>query len=248
MTTYPVQVSGIAPSTSTAKLQDYFSFCGTIQSIEHAEQSTTATVKYEKPSAIDTALMLNGSTLDGATITVTSEVKESIRPATTAEGLTGGIEQSDKPRAAIAAEYLAKGYVLSDKVLERAIELDHKQGISQKFLQYFRQLDESLGQRAFGPEQKVSTTVQAKVDEQIKQAKALDEQKGYLKIAHDYYQRAIASPLGQQVMSFYTQTSKQVQDIHEEARRIAEEEKQKHTAEGSQAAPDPTAEKAPTVV
>ena len=49
-------------------------------------------------------------------------------------------------------------------------------------------------------------------------------------------------------MSFYTETSKQVHDIHEEARRIAEEEKNNSTAEGSQAAPSATTEKAPTIV
>ena len=34
------------------------------------------------------------------------------------------IDQSDKPRAGIAAEYLARGYTLSDQILQRAIELD----------------------------------------------------------------------------------------------------------------------------
>jgi len=37
--------------------------------------------------------------------------------------------------------------------------------------------------------------------------------------------KAITSPLGQKVRSFYTDTSKQVLDIHEEARRIADHEK-----------------------
>ena len=40
-----------------------------------------------------------------------------------------------------------------------------------------------------------------------------------------YYLKAISSPLGQRVRAFYTQSSKQVQDIHEEARRIADHEK-----------------------
>ena len=35
----------------------------------------------------------------------------------------------------------------------------------------------------------------------------------------------IMSPLGQKVRAFYTDTSKQVRDIHEEARRIADHEK-----------------------
>jgi len=43
--------------------------------------------------------------------------------------------------------------------------------------------------------------------------------------ATQYYAKAIASPLGQKVQSFYTTTSKQVMDIHEEARRIAEAHK-----------------------
>jgi len=40
-----------------------------------------------------------------------------------------------------------------------------------------------------------------------------------------YYTRALASPLGQHVRSFYTTTSKQILDIHEEARRISNEHK-----------------------
>lgn len=40
-----------------------------------------------------------------------------------------------------------------------------------------------------------------------------------------YYTKAISSPFGQKVHAFYTTTSKQVLDIHEEARRIAEAHK-----------------------
>ena len=47
--------------------------------------------------------------------------------------------------------------------------------------------------------------------------------------AHDwhsqYYTRALGSSLGQRVRAFYTTTSKQIFDIHEEARRIADEHK-----------------------
>lgn len=44
-----------------------------------------------------------------------------------------------------------------------------------------------------------------------------------------YYSKAISSPFGQKVFSFYTSTTKQVRDIHEEARRIAGQ----HKATGS---------------
>ncbi|KAJ3568371.1 hypothetical protein NP233_g5759 [Leucocoprinus birnbaumii] len=228
MTTYPVQVSGIAPSTNKSQLHDFFS----IAAIEHDEKAAAATVRFEKASAAKTALMLNGGTLDGATLSVTSDaVKEDdhLQKATAEQGHTGEFDQSDKPRAAIAAEYLAKGYSLSDKILERAIDMDQKQGISSKFLHYFHQFDEGLGKRAFGADAKVTTSVQTKMDEQLKQARAIDEAKGYSKIAHGYYEKAIASPLGQRVLQFYTETSKQVLDIHEEARRIAQLEKRKST-------------------
>jgi hypothetical protein len=45
-----------------------------------------------------------------------------------------------------------------------------------------------------------------------------------------YYVKAITSPLGQKVNLFYTDTSKQVLDIHEEARRIADHEKNEKLA------------------
>lgn len=84
-----------------------------------------------------------------------------------------------------------------------------------------------------------------------------------------YYSKALAHPLGQRVFAFYTSTSKQVLDIHEEARRIAEQQKaaasasapgsatgtgappygvSEPTAGGSEKAPEPTTQAAPTVV
>jgi hypothetical protein len=50
------------------------------------------------------------------------------------------------------------------------------------------------------------------------------------------------------VLAFYTETSKQVHDIHEEARRIAQEEKRKMTTETATTHGSESAEKAPTAV
>ena len=95
--------------------------------------------------------MLNGGTLDGAHLTITSDQAAEAKE----EGAHHGehIDQSDKPRAGsecslpsprlergrstrswqqVAAEYLAKGYTLSDQILQRAIELDKQHGISNK--------------------------------------------------------------------------------------------------------------------
>ncbi|KAG5639593.1 hypothetical protein H0H81_010795 [Sphagnurus paluster] len=256
MSTHSVNVSGIAPSTTKETLHDFFtyvigilrkvspnqwSFCrdnisqsnDRIDQIELQESASEAVIHFEKSSAAKTALMLNGGTLDGATLTVTSEIPHQDDEA----AREGHPDQSDKPRAGIAAEYLARGYVLSDHILQRAIEIDHKQGISKRFLNYFQTLDTSIGARALGPDQTISGKLHSSVSAATQQAKAVDEQKGISKMANDsstdppgasftkYYAKAITSPLGQKVRAFYTSTSKQVQDIHEEARRIAEVQK-----------------------
>jgi hypothetical protein len=118
--------------------------------------------------------MLNGGTLDGEHLTVTSETEHPDEH----EPYTAGtpIGQTDKPRAAsafvissssrspliappVAAEYLAKGYVLSDQVLQRAIELDQKNGISARFLGYWNSFDRLAGQKIVGPDATLSGAV-----------------------------------------------------------------------------------------
>jgi hypothetical protein len=44
-----------------------------------------------------------------------------------------------------------------------------------------------------------------------------------------YYEKAAGTPTGQKLVNFYTQTSRQVQDIHTEARRLADLKKQEGT-------------------
>jgi hypothetical protein len=126
---------------------------------------------------------------------------------------------------AVAAEYLAKGYNLSDMVLQRAIQFDNEKGISSRFLKYFQSLDESISAKTLGPGQTISSKFTSTIQSATAQAKTLDEQKGYTRVAGDYYARALSSPLGQRVRVFYTSTSKGVSDIHEEAVRIANEQK-----------------------
>jgi len=222
-TTHSVQVSNVAATTTNDKLQDYFAFCGKITGIsvttDASEKTKTAVISFEKATAAKTALMLNDGTLDNATITVTSETEHTDEAPPTVPA-DYPIEQTDKPRAGIVAEYLAKGYVLSDAILQRAIEVDQKQGISTRFLSYLKHLDNTVGQKMFKPatDGGTSPTVSSKFTATVK---SVDEQRGIRKTATDYYSKALESPLGQRVFTFYSNTSKQVSDIHEEARRIA---------------------------
>jgi len=217
-----VDVSGISPSTTKEHLREFFTFCGNISDIQHTDL-THATIYFSKAASVKTALMLDGGQLDGSTLHVTGDADHPHTDSPTQK--EGHFEQADKPRAGIAAEYLAKGYVLKDDILKRAIEIDEKQGISKKFLNYLNQLDTTVGERTLGPEKTVSGKVQETVASAADQAKAIDQEKGITKTAYDYYAKALASPFGQKVLQFYTSTSKQVTDIHEEALRISAEHK-----------------------
>ncbi|KAJ3002293.1 hypothetical protein NUW54_g5926 [Trametes sanguinea] len=184
MSAYTIHVSGIADATTEQHLTDFFTFCGKITSVEYDREKHTATIHFEKPSAAKTALMLNGGTLDGAHLTITSDQE----PQDKDDGAPhheGHIDQADKPRAGIAAEYLAKGYQLSDQILQRAIELDQQRGISNRFLSYIQSLDAKLGEKTLGPEKTISGKVQETLATATQQAKAVDEQKGITKTASD---------------------------------------------------------------
>jgi len=253
--THAVHVSNLSDTTTEKNLSDFFTFCGKIGSIDFDAATKSATIHFENPSAAKTALMLNGGSLDGSPIAVTSEVEHEDAHSEDHHDETRPIQQTDKPRAAIAAEYLAKGYTLSDNILQKAIDMDQKQGISKRFLNYFRSLDTTLGQKLFGTKPTEPTvtekgkeplvgetseagaasnlgrhpTVSGKAQETVagirEKARTMDEQGGYTKSASDYYTKAIQSPFGQKVYAFYSSTSKQVLDIHEEAKRISADQK-----------------------
>lgn len=128
--------------------------------------------------------MLNGGTLDGVQLSVTSPTEH--RDQDAGEHHPGTpIDQTDKPRAGIAAEYLAKGYKLSDQILQRAIELDNQRGISTRFLGYIQSLDTTLGQKALGPDQTISAKVTEKFQQAQDQARSVDQQKGISTKASD---------------------------------------------------------------
>jgi hypothetical protein len=60
-----------------------------------------------------------------------------------------------------------------------------KQGISKRFLTYLNGIDSKLGARTLGPDQTISGKIQSHVTAATQQVKAVDEQKGYSKMAND---------------------------------------------------------------
>lgn len=133
------------------------------------------------------------------------------------------ITQEEKPRSRILAEYLAAGYVIGDAALERALELDQKHGVSKRFFGTLQKLDEKY--------------------HAMDRAKTADSSYGISLKAHgilgslsSYFEKAANTPTGKRIVHFYTESSKQVQDVHAEARRLAELKKQEHGGSAYKAA------------
>ncbi|WVQ85455.1 hypothetical protein IAT38_007620 [Cryptococcus sp. DSM 104549] len=229
---YTIHVSGLAPETTEDKLHDFFSFCGKLVAVQ--KTGSTADITFEKLSAMRTSLMLNGGTLDGAHLEVTStadvEKTPSVLPTSATSSTpigegTGALEQEDKPKAAIVAEYLAHGYVLGDHIVQKAIDVDHKQGISSRFLNFFNSLDSTVGGKVVGENKTVTGKLQEHAAALGAKTREVDQNRGISSKFNDYYSKVFGTPLGQKVVKFYTTTQKQVLDVHEEAKRIAEEKK-----------------------
>lgn len=136
---------------------------------------------------------------------------------------TDEITQEEKPRSRILAEYLAHGYVVADAGLKKAIDLDEKHGVSSRFLATLNNLDN-----------KYHATDRAKTADQsygISQRAS-----GLLSGLGSYFEKATNTPTGRKLVQFYSSGQRQVEDIHNEARRLAELKKQEHGGSAYKAA------------
>ncbi|KAG8529907.1 uncharacterized protein KY384_005388 [Bacidia gigantensis] len=168
-------------------------------------------------SAAKTALLLDNTQLGPSQVQVSSAAGLSDL-ASSAGATSKGDEasddehdlaQEDKPRSRIVAEYLAHGYVLTDTALQRAIALDNKHGVSAKFTSALTDFDGKYKatDRAKGIDTSYGITEKAG--------------RGWAGL-NSYFEKAINTPTGQRVAAFYTSTNRQVLDIHQEAKRLAD--------------------------
>ncbi|KAI1503440.1 hypothetical protein F5X99DRAFT_417214 [Biscogniauxia marginata] len=216
-----VHVKNISAKTQEQEIKEFFSFCGKITDIKvtPGESDTKdASVTFEKETAAKTAQLLNNTQLGSSQISVIpadGKSDDGAPHSTNPERDTEDISQEEKPRSRILAEYLAHGYVIGDAALQRAIELDHKHGVTTRFMNTLTNLDHKY--RASD------------------RAKATDQSYGISTRANSifsglssYFEKATSSPTGQKLVKFYTDGSRQVQDIHAEARRLANLKKDEH--------------------
>lgn len=119
------------------------------------------------------------------------------------------ISQEDKPRSRIVAEYLAHGYTISDNAIQRAIALDNKHGVSNRFTNALTQFDSKYKASDRAKDIDASYGISEKAS------------RGWAGLS-SYFEKAANTPTGQKLANFYSQSNKQVQDIHVEARRLAD--------------------------
>ncbi len=165
-------------------------------------------------SAAKTALLLDNTQLGSSQVQVSSAANlEDLAGKPSAADDThrdeNDISQEDKPRSRIVAEYLAHGYTISDHAIQRAIALDNKHGVSNRFTNALATFDQKYKatDRAKGIDASYGITEKAT--------------RGWAGLS-SYFEKAVNTPTGQKLASFYTQSNKQVQDIHAEARRLAD--------------------------
>ncbi|RYP40674.1 hypothetical protein DL767_001532 [Monosporascus sp. MG133] len=224
MSANTVYVKGISAQTDDKEIKDFFSFCGKITDIQvtsSGENKKEASVTFEKPTAAKTAQLLNNTQLGGAQITVTpadasGHDDEQHQPSGgNGDRDTDEIAQEEKPRSRILAEYLAHGYVVGDAALQQAIELDTKHGVTERFRKTLTTLD-----------QKYHATDHARATDQ---SYGISARVGSLFGGlSSYFEKATSSPTGKKLVQFYANSQRQVQDIHAEARRLAELKKGEH--------------------
>lgn len=238
-----VTVSHVPDSVSAAKLQEFFAFCGLIESVTPLGPDgagfSAYRVLFTLNKALSTALLLNEAELDNVEISVAEDTLPSYSESSNVPDVsekkevdnkvqhdsisTGDVSyddvpQEEKPKLAIFAQILAAGYNLSDKVIDKAVSIDQRNGFSTKFKSFLTDLDtkyfhtddpQSSSSQGIGKAQSLLNSI----SESLQKLK-------YLQALQGYFDKASASPYGAKVHSFYKQVSKEVRDVHEEAKRL----------------------------
>lgn len=240
--TYTVTATGLSANVTESQVVDFFSFCGKVNSvsIESSEDGTskTAKVAFDKAAAVKTAVLLGGSELGGSQVHITADEKalkaaDEITPDNTGEQTPAGgdsnnnlnedISQEYKPRSTILAEYLSHGYVLGDKVIARGLALDEKHGIYNRFTTFLSNLDQKYHVRDRAEATDKAYGIR---DNLQKQSDRLNR----------YFDSALNTQTGSTLHSYYTQLVKDVNAVHQEARRIADLKKEPTGSENATSA------------
>lgn len=232
-----ITASQIPVNVPESKIREFFSFCGKINDIEvidKTEKTKTIHVEFEKPSAVSTALLLNGAEFEGSQI----EVREDGSGKTTAAGSgeeasgsaekdvsgEGDIDQESKPKSAIIAELLANGYVLQSSLVDRAVAFDQQHGLTDRFRNFISGLDQKYHLQE--KNQQLVDQANTQLGQAYQQANSQWGLEGHwnegVRTLNSYLDRFKKDKYGSQVHDFYKKAASDAKAVNDEALRLAE--------------------------
>lgn len=241
--------SQIPINVPESKITEFFSFCGKIKNLEvidKTEKTKTIKVEFEKSSAVSTALLLNGAEFEGNQIEVSepagqnssslsNDNETSSREINEKEINNSDIDQESKPKSAVIAELLANGYVLQSSLVNKAIEFDQKNGISDRFRNFISGLDNKYHLQE--KNKQIVDEANNRLGQAYDQANSQWNLEGYwnsgVRTWNSYFDKFKNDKYGSKVHDFYTKAATDAKAVNEEALRLAELKKQELSGEKS---------------
>lgn len=235
-----VTASNIPATTPEAKISEFFSFCGKIKQlkiVDKNDKTQTIEVEFEKPSAISTAVLLNGAEFDGLQIEVTEpEGASHDNDKEDVSELKDGddIDQESKPKSAVIAELLASGYVLQSSLVDKAVKFDQEKGISERFKNWIENLDKKYH---IQEKNKQLADQTSSLYDQANSSLGLESYwNNSVRTVNSYLDKFKNDKYGSQVHDFYKNVTKDAKAVNDEALRLAElKKKQQEVQEGATA-------------
>lgn len=235
-----VTASNIPATTPEAKISEFFSFCGKIKQlkvVDKNDKTQTIEVEFEKPSAISTAVLLNGAEFDGLQIEVTepegaSHADEKEDSAELKDG--DDIDQESKPKSAVIAEILASGYVLQSSLVDKAVKFDQEKGFSERFKNWIENLDKKYHLQEKNKQLADQTS---SLYDQANSSLGLESYwNNSVRTVNSYLDKLKNDKYGSQVHDFYKNVTKDAKAVNDEALRLAElKKKQQEVQQGATA-------------
>ncbi|KAI9306084.1 hypothetical protein BJ944DRAFT_56455 [Cunninghamella echinulata] len=211
-------VKNISLESSEKTVKEFFLFCGKIKEFELVkdddEAHQVALIQFERESAAKTASLLSSALIDNEHITVAPYFESAFPVEAEKEAEQNGASQESKPKARIAAEILASGYLLQDQIVAKGLEYDSKYNVTSRltgYLSYFqnnvKQFDEKyrIWDKALEIDQKFK--IQEKVQNTVQTATSTA-------------QAALQNPTAQKVNDLANQTFSQIAAVHYEAKKL----------------------------
>lgn len=218
-------VTNISPDVTEQQVGTFFSFCGKINSIQlqdasspDGEKQKCAKITFEKDAAAKTALLLTDTKLGNKNVVIEPGPSSGLASyeedgSDERHPSSRDVDQEDKPKSAVIAEMLSHGYVLSDRAVQKSAEFDKEHGVSSRFQKFLLDVDEKYKISNRASETAASVDSKYNISDHAESTKH---------ILHRYFEKAMDNTAGTKVRNFYADATKSANDIHKEARRLAD--------------------------